>query len=120
MNNFIPREDFKTLQNRMSEFTHQLKTKPLEICVKNCWKDLSFRTNFSISLKTYLKSIFLDQLIEVHGEEFKCHTDMIAKSETFEHMYKVHIIISVLKVRFKNLQNNKGKDRFLSPFDFVR
>ena len=102
MNNFIPREDFKTLQNRMSEFTHQLKTKPLEICVKNLWKSLSFRTNFSISLKTYLKSIFLDQLIEVHGEEFKCHTDMIAKSETFEHMYKVHIIISVLKISFKN------------------
>ena len=35
MNDFIPREDFETLQNRMSEFTHQLKTKPLEMCVKN-------------------------------------------------------------------------------------
>lgn len=108
MNDFIPREDLKTLQNRMSEFTHQLKTKPLEICVQSLWSKI----NFPISLKTYLKSIFLDQLIEVHGEEFKCHTDMIAKSETFEHMYKVHIIISVLKINFETLWkiNNKGKE----------
>lgn len=43
-----------------------------------------------------LELVALDQLIKVHAQQLKSHTDVIAKGEVFKHVHHVHCAVSIL------------------------
>ena len=71
MNNAVFLERVETLEDAVGELAHELKTETLKL-------------------------VFLNEFVEVHGEEFESDADMIPEHETVQHVNDVVRIFFVL------------------------
>ena len=52
-------------------------------------------------METYLKSILFNELVKVHREQLEGHAHVISEAETLQHVHKIHVVITILKMGSK-------------------
>ena len=67
----MPAEGLQALQDRVCKLPDQRQTEALEL-------------------------VALDELIQVHAQQLKSHTDVVAEGEVLQHVYNIHGAVTIL------------------------